>query len=103
LRQAAAIDATAHVYSQIAAVYGTRERWPETLDALATAQKIDANYAPTYYYRGNVYMKTGHFAEALEQYRRALELQPDYPEALTNLMLAQKTLERQKALQQQSH
>jgi len=103
LKQAAAIDATAHVYSQIAVVYATRERWPETLDALATAQKIDSNYAPTYYYRGNVYVRTAHFADAIQQYRRALELQPDYPDALRNLMLAEKALERQKALQQPSH
>lgn len=102
-KQAVALDATAHVYTQIATVYGQRERWPETLDALATAQKIDVNYAPTYYYRGNVYLKTSHFGEAIQQYRRALELQPDYPDALRNLMLAEKALERQKALQQPSH
>ncbi len=47
LQQAAALEPTAHVYSQIGMVYAKQRRWDEALEALATAEKIDPSFAPT--------------------------------------------------------
>jgi protein O-mannosyl-transferase len=58
LREAAAMEPTAHVYTQIAKVYGDHSQWSETLDALAAAQKIDASYAPIYAYKGAIDYQT---------------------------------------------
>ncbi len=87
LRQAAAMEPTAHVYTQIAMVYAKRERWAEALDALATAEKLDPTFPATYLYRGKVYFRTNRPAEAEAQYRRALEIEPKLDEARQDLQL----------------
>ena len=74
LREAAALDPKAHVYTQIAMVYAKQSRWPEALEALAQAEKLDPNYAITYYYRGGIRAKTNDFAAAVADYQRALAL-----------------------------
>jgi tetratricopeptide (TPR) repeat protein len=74
LRTAAMKEPTAHVYTQIAMVYAKRQRWPEALDALATAEKIDAGFAAIYDYRGQVYQLMGRFAEAKAEFEHALRL-----------------------------
>jgi tetratricopeptide (TPR) repeat protein len=76
LRQAANLEVTAHVYTQIAKVYGERRRWAEALDALAVAERIDPTFATTYAYRGKIYFNLQRTAEAVADYQRALALQP---------------------------
>ena len=85
LRQAAAMEPTAHVYTQIAMVYAKRAQWAEALDALATAEKLDPAFAATYLYRGKVYFRTNRLSEAEAQYRRALEIEPRLDEAIQDL------------------
>jgi tetratricopeptide (TPR) repeat protein len=77
LKQAAALDPDAHVYSQIARVYAKQSRWPEALEALAQAEKLDPSFAMTYYYRGGVRAKTNDFAGAVADYQHALALGVD--------------------------
>ena len=76
LRQAAAVDSTAHVYTQIAKVYGEQQRWAEALDALSTAEKLEPNYAVTFAYRGLVHMGAGQSTVAVADFQRALALDP---------------------------
>jgi tetratricopeptide (TPR) repeat protein len=76
LRQAATMETTAHVYSQIAMVYGKRSRWAEALDALAYAERLDPNFATTYMYKGDIHLSLNRPAEAVADYQRALALQP---------------------------
>ncbi|MBV8729714.1 MAG: hypothetical protein JO336_07885 [Acidobacteriia bacterium] len=92
LRQAAALNATAHVYSQIATVYGKRSQWPQALEALSTAEKIDPNFAATYVYRGNVHLATNDPVAATRDYQRALSLDPTLIPALNGLKQAQARL-----------
>jgi tetratricopeptide (TPR) repeat protein len=92
LREAAAINPTAHVYSQIGMVYAKRSRWPEALDALAEAVNRDPTYAATYYYRGGVRAKTGDFAGAVADYQRALVLDPLMEPARQGLAYAERQL-----------
>jgi len=73
LRQAANLEATAHVYGQIAMVYAKRSRWAEALDALAVAERIGPDYT-TYMYKGDIDLSLNHAAEAVADYQRALAL-----------------------------
>jgi tetratricopeptide (TPR) repeat protein len=58
-------------------VYARQSRWPEALEALAQAGKLDPGYAMMYYYRGGVHASTGNIAEAVADYQHALTLDPN--------------------------
>jgi tetratricopeptide (TPR) repeat protein len=92
LQEAAAIDSTAHVYTQICKVYGDHAQWSEAMDALATAEKLDPTFAAIYDYRGNVYMNTNRAADAVKEYQHALALDPTLASSRQNLLLALKRL-----------
>ena len=92
LRQAAELENSAHVHTQMAKIYAERKRWPEALDALATAEKLDPNYAVTYAYRGKVYLLSNQPAAAIQDYQRALALNPNIPQAKEELAQAQARL-----------
>jgi tetratricopeptide (TPR) repeat protein len=94
LQQAAELERTAHVYSQIGMIYGKRSQWPQALDALATAEKLDPNYVNTYVYRGLVHTATNQLEAAIQDYRRALAIDPKYQPALDGLAQAQTLLAR---------
>ena len=93
LRTAALMEPTAHVYTQIAVVYAKRGHWAEALDALAIAEKIDSNFAPTYAYRGNVFRATNQAALSVPEYQHALRLDPDNQEAREGLRKALESLQ----------
>jgi len=76
LKQAAAMEQNAHVYQTIGYVYGKMGKYPEALEALATSQKLDAGFPMTYYTRGNVFEEQGNRAQAAEEYKHALMLDP---------------------------
>lgn len=75
-RQAANLEASAHVYSQIGMEYGKAGKYPQALDALATAEKLDPNFAMTYYYRGLVYTQEGNNPQAAQEFRHVLAIDP---------------------------
>jgi protein O-mannosyl-transferase len=76
LRQAAAEQPSAHIYSQIGMEYGKMGKYPEALDALGTAQRLDPAFAMTYYYLGNIHAIQGNPAQARGDYQRVLTLDP---------------------------
>jgi tetratricopeptide (TPR) repeat protein len=92
LRQAAALESTAHVYSQIGMIYGKRAQWPEAMEALATAEKLDPNFAVTFVYKGLVHFATNHPQEAVDDYQRALAIDPNLQQARQGLAQAQARL-----------
>jgi tetratricopeptide (TPR) repeat protein len=92
LRQSAALDPTAQVFTQIAKVYAGQQRWAEALDALSTAEKRDAKFAITYVFRGKIYLHTNRPAEAVEQYQRALAIDPKVQDGQHDLAIAQSML-----------
>jgi len=77
LKEAAALQSTAHVYSQIGMEYAKQDKYPEAMDALGTAATIDPRFDMTYLYRGNIYSVRGDLQRAAEDYRRVLALNPD--------------------------
>jgi protein O-mannosyl-transferase len=92
LRQAAALDPTAHVYTQIAKVYADDRRWDEASDALTTAEKIDPGFAVIYWYRGNIHFIKNELPQAIEDFRHALRLDPALADARQSLARAQQLL-----------
>jgi Tfp pilus assembly protein PilF len=85
LKEAALLEGTAHVYSQIGMEYAKQKDYPKALDALSTAERIDPNFAATYVYRGNVYNLRGEMQKAAEDYRHALAIEPNNPVAREGL------------------
>jgi len=77
LKEAAGIEPSAHVYSQIGMEYAKMGQYREALDALATAEKANPSFAMTYYYLGNVHSLEGDQAQAAADYRRVLALDPE--------------------------
>lgn len=67
--------------------------------ALATFAELDT--APAYFYLGNSYVRLSKFPEAIAAYQHALNLQPSFPEAVSNLALA-KALQKDRDDQQQA-
>lgn len=76
LKRAAATTKNAHVYSQIGMEYGKQGNYPEAMDALATAEKLDPKFAMTYVYRGNIFEVQHNAAAAAAEYQRALAADP---------------------------
>jgi tetratricopeptide (TPR) repeat protein len=74
LKQAALINPSAHVYSQLGKELAQQRRYPEALDALATAERLHPKFEMTYVYRGGIYELQGDKARAAEEYRRALAI-----------------------------
>jgi protein O-mannosyl-transferase len=92
LREAAALEPTAQVYTQICKVYGDHSQWNEAVNALATAEKIDPNFAAIYDYRGIIYSNTNRFGDAIREYQHALAIDPTFDLARQHLMVALKSL-----------
>ncbi|MCY1497003.1 von Willebrand factor type A domain protein [compost metagenome] len=67
--------------------------------ALASFARLDS--APAYFYLGNSYVRLSRFPQAIAAYRKALQLQPDFPEAKANLALAE-ALEKARESQQEA-
>jgi tetratricopeptide (TPR) repeat protein len=89
LRRAAAIEPTAHVYSQIGMIYAKQRRYPEALDALNRAEKIDPGWAPTFNYRAKIFFQQNEYAAAIADYRRALAIDPTLVDARDELARAE--------------
>ena len=85
LDQAKQFKDTAHVHSQIAAVYAKHQHVQEALQQLAIAEKLDPSFDVTYFYRGNIYQMAGDRAAAVREYRHALALNPQNQPARTAL------------------
>jgi tetratricopeptide (TPR) repeat protein len=88
-QQAVLIKPTAHFYTQIGMVYAQQSRWPEALQALATAEKLDPKFPDTYTYRGKIYLNANQVPAAIQEYRRALLIDPTLEDARHDLAIAE--------------
>ena len=91
-RQAAAVQPSAHVYTQIGYIYAKRSAWREAMEAFDTAQKLDANFAYTYMYKGQVHLATNEPAAAVAEFQHALKLDSSLVPARQGLAMAQQRL-----------
>ncbi len=82
LQQAAALETSAHVYSQLGMMYAKTGRTQEALKALDTAQSIDSTFVATYIYRGQIYLAANDPQAAAAQFREVLRINPGNTQAL---------------------
>lgn len=92
LRQAAALEPTAHVFSLLGMIQGKRGEREQALAALAEAERRDPRFAMLYVYRGHVYASSGDDRAAAAEYRRALSLDPSLGIARESLAAAERRL-----------
>jgi len=95
-RQAIAVKPTAHAYSQIGMIYGKQGKYAEALEALAIAALLNPNFEHTYVYRGDVHLAQGNAAAAVEDFRRALAIDPRNQKASQDLGMAEAQLRNQR-------
>ena len=76
LNEAAKLEQTAHLYSQIGMEYAKQDKYSEAMEALNRAATLDPNFEMTYQYRGDVYKLRGDVARAAEEYRHVLAINP---------------------------
>ena len=69
LHQAAALERTGHVYSQLGMMYAKSGKTAEAFQALDTAKSIDPTFEATYLYRGQIFQSLRNFAAAEQQFR----------------------------------
>jgi tetratricopeptide (TPR) repeat protein len=74
LKQATFLNPSAHVYSQLGKELAQQRRYPEAMEALATAERLNPNFEMTYVYRGGIYEMQGDKDRAAEEYRHALAI-----------------------------
>ena len=90
LQQAVAQHSGGHadgqLYTQIGLEYTKLGQYPEALEALATAQRLDPGFALTYYNLGNIHAMQGNQAQAVADYQRVLALDPQNARARAALL-----------------
>ena len=77
LEASAVLKPTAHAFSQIGMELGKLEKWPDALNALNAAVQMDPNFPDTYVYFGIVHTRTNQLVLAVQDFRKALQLDPD--------------------------
>ena len=77
LNEAAKLEPSAHVYSQIGMEYAKQGKYADALDALNRAATLDPNFQMTYQYRGDIYKLRGDPVRAAEEYRHVLAIDPE--------------------------
>lgn len=76
LKQAAAQLPDASIYMNMARNLAVLGRFPEALDALNRAVQLDPNLEPAFVARGELRQREGNVAAAVQDYQRALALNP---------------------------
>lgn len=74
----------ARVHTELAALYYQQGSMKTALDELATATKIDPQYAPAYSMLGLVYMQLGEQGPADTNFQKAVALAPNDPDIRNN-------------------
>jgi tetratricopeptide (TPR) repeat protein len=92
LWEAAGLEPSAQVYSQIGMVYARQSRWTEALDALARAETFDPGSDMIYDNRGGIRAHNHDLPGALADYRRALALNPANQHARQMLEIVERQL-----------
>ncbi len=67
----------------------------KALNECETAIQLDPDFSVTYNYRGEIYDEMGMLENAITNYQKAIELNPEYKEAWENLLSAELGLEEE--------
>ncbi len=75
------LQPSAYVHALTGMIHGKNKNYEAALASLDAAEKLNPAEDLTYLYRGNVFAATGEPGKAIDQYRRALEFNPDNQQA----------------------
>jgi tetratricopeptide (TPR) repeat protein len=70
-----------HLYNRLGIALRRQQKHQEALECYQKALKVDSRSDKIYYNLGILYFDLGEKAKALEAFRTALRLRPDFPEA----------------------
>ena len=90
--QAAVLEPSAHIYTQIGYIHAKRSAWQEAMQAFETAERLDPSYAVTYMYKGQVYLATNQPSSAAAEFQHALALDAALAPAREGLAKAEQRL-----------
>jgi len=77
LREATTRETDPQAWTLLGMVYGKQHKVTEAFSSLDEAQKINPGYVMTFAVRGNVYESIGDFPNAIQQYQKAVALDPN--------------------------
>ena len=77
LREATTRERDPQAWALLGMVYGKQHQTTEALSSLDEADKINPNYVMAVAVRGNVYESIGDFPKAIQQYQKAVALDPN--------------------------
>jgi len=89
LQQAAALEKTAHVYTQIAMIYAKANKFDQSFQALADAEAIDPGFDAIYMYRGQLFQAKNNLPAAEQEFRHVLAINPRNEQAMASLQQVQ--------------
>jgi tetratricopeptide (TPR) repeat protein len=95
-REAAVLEPSAHIYSQIGMVYARQSRWKEAMEAVDRSLQIDPKYTVSLIYKGNILLANNNPAGASEACLSALAVNSGDPQARKCYDMAQAQLRGQK-------
>ena len=75
--------------------YLENNKLEEALRECETAIKLDPNDSVIYNYRGEIYDEMGKLNDAITNYQKAVEIDPEYKEAWENLLIAELGIEEE--------
>ena len=80
---------SATTYNNLGSLLLTERRWSEAADALAKAVALDPTMANAHNGLGVAYAQQGQFDRAIAEWRRTLEIRPDFEDARDNIRRAE--------------
>ncbi|CEM20586.1 unnamed protein product [Vitrella brassicaformis CCMP3155] len=95
-------DNAAAAFCNRALVYLKQKKAPEALEDCQSALAIDPTYTKAMHRRGKARMLLGLYGDAVKDFRKALDREPNLKELKEDLDAAQKALERQKKGEEQA-
>ena len=69
--------------------------YQEAIIDISTAIKLDSSYAVFHHTKGQIQAALGDYSAAIEDYEKAIEIDPDYTDVCKDLELAKKALRQQ--------
>ncbi len=76
---------SAYHWSYVGRLYMFEDNFDEAIFYFKMVNKIDPEYPDAYFLAGRCYQEKNDLYRALDNYYKALERKPDYPEVITNL------------------
>ncbi len=93
-REAEKLEQNAHLYTQMAVIYGRQGKNEEAMELLEKAEALDKYFPLIFFYKGNVFSSMSRWEEAASAYRVALQLDRNLEPAQRGLARATQQMQQ---------